>query len=132
MRRGWVAYSINCCFRFKKERRANPLMKGVAVSDVMRAMIRLGWGDEEIYDVFVATGLPPEEVELLLERLREEFQDSGIQPLSTHVAREVSEVVKNLLAELEQKLAPKLDGISLRLELLKQKLANQAGCGRLK
>ena len=91
----------------------------MAVSDVMRAMMRLGFQDEEIYDVFVAMGLPGEEIELLIERLRGEFERAEIQPLSLHVSREVAEGLKPILKEMEQTLAVKLEAISLKLELLK-------------
>jgi hypothetical protein len=94
----------------------------VAVSDVMRAMMRLGFQDEEIYDVFVAMGLPGEEIELLIERLRREFEGVEIQPLPLHISREVTEELKPILKEMEQTLAVKLEAISLKLELLKNQV----------
>jgi len=97
-------------------------MKSIAVSDVMRAMMRLGFQDDEIYDVFVAMGLPGEEIELLIERLRKEFEGTEIQPLSLHISSEVKEELKPLLKEMEQAIVVKLDAILLKLELLKSLL----------
>jgi len=97
----------------------------VAVSDVMRTMMRLGFQDEEIYDVFVAMGFPPEEIELLIERLRGEFEKAGIQPLSLHVSREVMEGLRPILKEMEQTLVVKLEAISLKLELLRNMQRHQ-------
>ena len=101
-------------------------MKGVAVSDVVRAMMRLGFQDEEIYDVFVAMGLPGEEIELLIERLRREFDGAEIQPLSLHVSKEVVEELKPILKEIEQMLSIKLEAILLKLELLKNLLTRRS------
>jgi hypothetical protein len=94
-------------------------MKGVAVSDVMRAMMRLGFQDDEIYDVFVAMGLPAEEIEPLIERIKKEFEEAEIPALPLHVSREILQELQPILKEIEQTLLVKLESISLKLELLK-------------
>lgn len=94
----------------------------IHISDIMRTMMRLGFDDGEIHDIFVAMGFPDDEVMALVDRLREEFEEMQIEPLPTHLAREVLKELERRLAELENKILPRLDAISMKIDVLRNKL----------
>lgn len=95
---------------------------GVAASDVIRSMMRIGFAHDEIYDVLTGVGLPGEQVQLLIDRVSAEFREAKLESQSSRLGAEVSEVFRAELADVQHEMVTQIDRISRELELVKGEL----------
>jgi len=95
---------------------------GVAASDVIRSMMRMGFVRDEIYDVLTGVGLPGEQVQLLIDRVSAEFCDARLESRSSRLGTEVSEVFRGELAEVRHELVTQMNRLSRNLEFIKGEL----------
>ncbi|MCK4405567.1 MAG: hypothetical protein KAV43_03565, partial [Hadesarchaea archaeon] len=68
------------------------MSNSVAASDVIRSMMRSGFSHDEIYDVLAGTGLPGEQIQLLIDRVAAEFQEAKFEPQTSRLGVEVEKV----------------------------------------
>ena len=102
--------------------------RGLAASDVIRSMKRLGFADDEIYDTLAGIGLPGEQVQLLIDRVSAEFHEAGLEPQTSRLASEVREIFKDALEETRLMLITRMDGLSRELQFVEaeiEKLGNR-------
>jgi chaperonin cofactor prefoldin len=95
---------------------------GLAASDIIRSMMRLGFPREEIYDTLTGMGLPGEQVQLLIDRVRIELEEAKLENRSSQLATEVGRVFGERMEELETALSSRLSSISQKFELFGGKL----------
>ncbi len=95
---------------------------GLAASDIIRSMMHLGFPREEIYDTLTGIGLPGEQVQLLIDRVRIELEETKLETRSSQLATEVGRVFGERMEELETTLSSKLGSISQKFELFGGKL----------
>lgn len=95
---------------------------GLAASDIIRSMKRLGFPHEEIYDTLTGIGLPGEQVQLLIDRVSVEFEEAKLETRSSQLATEVRGLLGERMEELESVLSSKLSSISQKFELFGGKL----------
>ena len=93
--------------------------EGLAASDLIRSMKHIGFGRDEIYDVLVGAGLPGEEVQLLIDRVAAEFYEANLEPQSSRLAKEVRDVFRSRLEEVQHGLSARIESLSRGLELVK-------------
>jgi DNA-binding transcriptional MerR regulator len=98
------------------------LMKGVAVSDLIRSMLRMGFSREEIYEVLAGAGVFGEEIHLLMEHLRAEFEESGLEARPSHLAGELLRALKPELEALVREVTARLDSLRLEVEEMGEEL----------
>jgi len=94
----------------------------VAASDVIRSMMRSGFSKDEIYDVLVGTGLPGEQVQLLIDRVAAEFREAKFEPQISRLGVEVEKVFSETFEGLEHNLFARIDSVSQKLELVRAEL----------
>jgi DNA-binding transcriptional MerR regulator len=97
-------------------------MKGVAVSDLIRSMLRMGFSREEIYEVLAGAGVFGEEIHLLMEHLRAEFEESGLEARPSHLAGELLRALKPELEALVREVTARLDSLRLEVEEMGEEL----------
>ncbi len=97
-------------------------MKGVGISDLIRSMLRMGFSREEIYEVLAGAGVFGEEVSLLLEHLRAEFEESGLEARPSHLAGELLRLLKPELGLLLRELDTRFKLLLQELDSLKREL----------
>lgn len=95
---------------------------GIATSDVIRSMKRMGFSHEEIYDVLTGIGLPGEQVQLLIDRIQEEFEEAKLEPHTTRLGLEVREVFEEKLGEVQHTMSVRMDSLSSELQLMKNEV----------
>ena len=89
---------------------------GLAASDIIRSMMRLGFPREEIYDTLTGVGLPGEQIQLLIDRVNVEFEEAKLETRSSQISTEVGKLLEERMEELKTTLFPKLSFISQKLE----------------
>jgi hypothetical protein len=89
-------------------------------------MTRSGFQKEEIYDILTGVGLPGEQVQLLIDRVAAEFQETKMEPRTSRLSAEVEEVFKESFEEMRYAVLSRIDSISFKLELLKTEMAKLA------
>ena len=98
------------------------MMKGVGVSDLIRSMMRMGFSREEIYEVLAGAGVFGEEVHLLMEHLRAEFEESGLEARPSHLAGELLRALKPELEALAGEMGTRLDLLRQEVEEMGEEL----------
>ncbi len=83
--------------------------KGVSVSDLIRSMLRMGFSREEIYEVLAGAGVFGEEVHLLMDHLRAEFEESGLEARPSHLAGELLFRLKPEFESLREEMRSRFD-----------------------
>jgi predicted site-specific integrase-resolvase len=114
--------------------------RGLAASDVIRSMKRLGFANDEIYDTLAGIGLPGEQVQLLIDRVSAEFEEAELESQISRLGSEVREIFEEVLKKVQLALIAKMDSLSRELQFLKaevSKLGNrviesQSPAGRIK
>jgi len=100
----------------------------LAASDVIRSMKRLGFADDEIYDVLTGVGLPGEQVQLLIERVSAEFDEAKLEPRTSRLAVEVQRIFNDSIMETKSEISTKMNALSDELQLIRseiEKLSNR-------
>lgn len=95
------------------------MSNSVAASDVIRSMVRSGFSHDEIYDVLAGTGLPGEQVQLLIDRVAAEFREAKLQPQTSRLGVEVEKVFSEAFEGLRHDLFARIDLVSRKLELMR-------------
>jgi len=95
---------------------------GLAASDVIRSMMRLGFTRDEIHDTLAGLGLPGEQVQLLIDRIAADFHEAGIEPQPSRLGKEIREVFKIELEETKHELLVRVDSLSREVGLLRVEL----------
>jgi len=98
------------------------MSNSVAASDVIRSMMRSGFSKDEIYDVLVGTGLPGEQVQLLIDRVAAEFREAKFEPQTSRLGVEVEKVFSETFEGLKHNLFARIDSVSQKLELVRAEL----------
>lgn len=101
---------------------------GLAASDVIRSMMREGFSSDEIYDVLTGTGLPGEQVQLLIDRVSAEFREAGLESRPSRLSAEVEKAFEVALGEVQHALLTRMDSLARQLDLVKtefEKLGNR-------
>ncbi|KXB03508.1 hypothetical protein AKJ45_01425 [candidate division MSBL1 archaeon SCGC-AAA261F19] len=95
---------------------------GLASTDVIRSMRRLGFQRGEIYDTLTGTGLPGEEIQLLIDRVEAEFEDAQLEPRTSRLAEEVDEIFRARLEESKSEFKEKLRFLDYDLQSIKSEV----------
>lgn len=95
---------------------------GIAASDVIRSMKRMGFVDDEIYDVLTGIGLPGEQVQLLIDRVSAEFEEVKFEPQTSRLATEVQKIFKETLLETRSEASAQMKAFSDELQLIRSKI----------
>ncbi len=95
---------------------------GVAASDVIRSMMRAGFSHDEIYDVLTGTGLPGEQVQLLIDRVAAELHGAGLEPRPSRLAAEVTKVFQGAIGDLQHTVQTQLGSLEHQLGFIKTEL----------
>ena len=95
---------------------------GIAASDVIRSMKRMGFADDEIYDVLTGIGLPGEQVQLLIDRVSAEFEEAKLEPQTSRLAAEVQKIFKEALLETRFEASAQMKELSDELQLIRSKI----------
>lgn len=96
--------------------------KGVSVSDLMRSMLRMGFSREEIYEVLAGAGVFGEEVHLLMDHVRAEFEESGLEARPSHLAGELLLRLKPEFESLGREMGSRFDLLLREVEGLREEL----------
>ena len=96
---------------------------GLAASDVIRSMVRIGLHREEIYDTLVGIGLPGEQVHLLIDRVQAESEEAKLAPQTSRLAAEVRGVFEETMERTKIELASGLGSLAEKLERLETRVA---------
>lgn len=80
----------------------------VTATDVTRSMKRLGFSNQEIYDTLTGVGIPGGEVQLLLDRIEDDFEDAKLESRVSQVAKEVEKIFSEELEKSKTDLESKL------------------------
>ncbi len=98
------------------------MSNSVAASDVIRSMMRSGFSHDEIYDVLTGTGLPGEQVQLVIDRVAAEFREAKFEPQTSRLGVEVEKVFREAFEGLWHDLFASIDSVSRKLEFVKVEL----------
>jgi len=98
------------------------MSSGVAASDVIRSMMRMGFSHDEIYDVLIGIGLPGEQIQLLTDRVSAELHEAKLEPRTSRLGVEVERVFEGAFEELRHELFARMSSIARELEFVKVKL----------
>ena len=98
------------------------MSSGVAASDVIRSMMRMGFSHDEIYDVLTGVGFPGEQIQLLTDRVSAEFHEAKLEPRTSRLGVEVERVFGGAFEELRSELFARMDSVTQELEFVKVKL----------
>ncbi len=98
------------------------MSSGVAASDVIRSMMRMGFSHDEIYDVLTGIGLPGEQIQLLTDRVSVEFHEAKLEPRTSRLGVEVGRIFEGAFEELRHELFARMSSIARELEFVKVKL----------
>jgi len=85
-------------------------------------MMRSGFSRDEIYDVLAGTGLPGEQIQLLIDRVAAEFREAKFEPQTSRLGVEVEKVFSEAFEGLKHDLFARIDSIPRKLELVKVEL----------
>jgi DNA-binding transcriptional MerR regulator len=96
--------------------------KGIATSDVIRSMKRVGFPDGEIYDVLTGAGLPGEQIQLLIDRVSAELYDAKLESKSSHLETKMREILRSELDGGSQAILSKLEQLSLEIQFMRNEV----------
>lgn len=106
----------------------------ITATDVTRSMKRLGFSHQEIYDTLTGVGIPGGEVQFLMDRIDDDFEDAELDSRTSRLAEEVEEIFSRELerskVDLESKLQTlkrNLDDTSSDLERLEKRITELQG-----
>jgi len=85
-------------------------------------MKRLGFADDEIYDVLTGIGLPGEQVQLLIDRVSAEFEEAKLEPRTSRLAAEVQRIFKEALLETRSEISAQMKALSDELQLIRSEI----------
>jgi len=85
-------------------------------------MKRLGFADDEIYDVLTGIGLPGEQVQLLIDRVSAEFEEAKLEPRTSRLAAEVQRIFKGALSETRSEISAQMKALSDELQLIRSEI----------
>jgi len=88
-------------------------------------MMREGFSRDEVYDVLAGTGLPGEQVQLMIDRVKMEFDGAGLEPRTYRLAVEVGKVFREEFENFQRDIMVKLDSISRLTSLPSRRKTNQ-------
>lgn len=80
----------------------------VTATDIARSMKRLGFLQQEIYDTLTGTGISGGEVQLLLDRIEDEFEDVELESRVSRLAEEVEKIFGLKMEKLKIELNSRL------------------------
>jgi hypothetical protein len=86
-------------------------------------MKRLGFSDDEIYDVLTGVGLPGEQVQLIIEKVSAEFEEVKLESRTSRLAVEVQRIFNNSIVETKTELFSKIIALSDELQLIRSEIA---------
>ncbi|MEM1689187.1 MAG: hypothetical protein QXU01_00220 [Candidatus Hadarchaeales archaeon] len=89
------------------------------ITDVIRAMFALGFSPEEIYEILSMAGLPWEDAQLLIERLKNESEK--FVGREDRLLKAVEEVVRQNHSELIEKLS----SMEMKIDFIIRSLRNR-------
>lgn len=85
-------------------------------------MKRLGFADDEIYDVLTGIGLQGEQIQLLIDRVSAEFEEAKIEPRTSRLAAEVQRIFKDALLEARSEVSVQMKMFSDELQLIRSEI----------
>ncbi|MEW6592726.1 MAG: hypothetical protein AB1305_03450 [Candidatus Hadarchaeota archaeon] len=91
---------------------------GISALDVIQSMMREGFSRGDVYDVLTGTGLPGEQVQLMIDRVKADFEGAGLEPRTSRLAAEVERVFRDIFDDFQHNIVLKLDSASRKVELL--------------
>jgi ABC-type phosphate transport system auxiliary subunit len=89
---------------------------------VVRSMKRMGFADDEIYDVLTGIGLPGEQVQLIIDRVSSEFEEAKLEPRTSKLASEVRDIFKEALSETRSEISAQIKALSDELQLIRSEI----------
>lgn len=98
------------------------MSSGIAASDVIRSMMRMGFSHDEIYDVLTGIGLPGEQIQMLTDRVLADFHEAKLEPRTSRLGVEVERIFEGAFEELRHELFARMSSIARELEFVKVKL----------
>jgi hypothetical protein len=81
-------------------------------------MMREGFSRDETYDVLAGMGLPGEQVQLMIDRVKIEFEGAGLESRPYRLAVEVEKVFRETFEDSQRDLLTKLDSISRKIDFI--------------
>jgi hypothetical protein len=108
---------------------------GISALDVIRSMMREGFSHDEVYDVLAGMGLPGEQVQLMIDRVKIEFEGAGLEPRTYRLAAEVEKVFHEEFENFQRDILVKLDSISRKIDFVlakPEKKSNRIKTSQLK
>ncbi|MEW6222687.1 MAG: hypothetical protein AB1476_05215 [Candidatus Hadarchaeota archaeon] len=93
-------------------------MGGISALDVIQSMMREGFSRGDVYDVLTGMGLPGEQVQLMIDRVKAEFEGAGLEPRPSRLAAEVEKVFKEAFEDFQHNFVMKLDSNSRKIDLV--------------
>lgn len=114
--------------------------KNTTATDVARSMRRLGFSREGIYDTLTGAGIPGGEVQLLLDRIEDEFEDTELESRISQLAEEVEKIFGSELEKFKIEFESSMRSVNEDLksvlscmESLENRIIElQGSCGRIK
>jgi len=88
--------------------------------------MREGFSRDEIYDVLAGMGLPGEQVQLMIDRVKMEFDGAGLVQRPYRLAAEVEKVFHEAFEDFQRDSLIKLDSISRKLDSVLAKLERKS------
>jgi archaellum component FlaC len=85
-------------------------------------MKRLGFADDEIYDVLTGIGLQGEQVQLLIDRVSAEFEEAKLEPRISRLAVEVQRIFKDVLLEARSEISAQIKALSDESQLIRSEI----------
>lgn len=77
-------------------------------TSVIRSMKRFGFPPGEIYDTLTGAGIQGGEVQLLMDRIEDDFEDAKIESRASRLGEEVEEIFQNKLRDVMVELRSEL------------------------
>lgn len=73
--------------------------KDITCTSIIRSMSRAGFSQEEIYDVITGTGISGDDVQLVLDRVKSDFEKIEFKSRTSRLSREVENIIDVKLEE---------------------------------
>lgn len=86
------------------------------IIDVVRSMKRVGFSYEEVFDVLTGAGISGGELQLLLDRVEENFEDAKVESRASRLGKEVETIFDKKLGEVNIELESKFRTFNRKLE----------------
>lgn len=91
---------------------------------IIRSMKRLGFPEEEIYDVLTGSGLPGGDVQLLMDRIKADFEDAKIDSQKSRLAEEVEEIIEQKIEKMKTKIESRHREIDRNIKDIENELSS--------